>query len=91
MKRARRILGCEVALLEEHPPALAGVSEVATILGWDRRKVAVYAERGRLPEPVAELAGGRIWRQADIEVFKGQEERRVGRPDRAGAEARARR
>jgi len=70
LQSARRTLGSEVALLEEDPPVLVGVSEVATMLGWDRRKVAVYAERGHLPGPVAELAGGRVWRRADIEAFK---------------------
>lgn len=69
--RVRRVLGEGAALiLEETPPALVGVSEAAEVLGWDRRKVAVYASRGQLPEPVARLAGGKVWRRADIEAYR---------------------
>lgn len=76
---ARQVLGPGVTLLvEEHPVALVGVSEAASILGWDRRKVAVYAQRGRLPRPVAELAGGRVWRRADIEGFRAARSPRKG-------------
>jgi hypothetical protein len=38
-------------LIEETPLALVGVSEAAQLLGWDPRKVAVYAARGQLPLP----------------------------------------
>jgi hypothetical protein len=58
-----------ILVVEEDPPALIGVSEVGRLLEWDRRKVAVYAARGNLPPPVAELAGGRVWRRADIEEY----------------------
>lgn len=58
-----------LVVVEEDPPALVGVYEVADLLEWDRRKVAVYAARGQLPRPVAELAGGRVWRRADIEDY----------------------
>jgi hypothetical protein len=48
---------------------LAGVAEAAAILGWDKRRVATYVRRGSFPEPVASLAGGRVWRRADVEAF----------------------
>lgn len=79
LARARQKLGKDLALVEEEPPALVGVSEAAEILGWDRRKLAVYAGRGHLPEPVADLAGGRVWRRADIEAYASKRRRRVGR------------
>jgi hypothetical protein len=75
----RTLRGCLVALgLEVDPgheeedadvPELAGVSEAAAILGWDKRRVATYVRRGSFPEPVAALAGGRVWRREDIEAF----------------------
>ena len=74
----RQRVGKDVALVEEQPPELVGVSEAAAILGWDRRKFAVYVARGHLPPPVAELAGGRIWRRADIEEAGVQYRRRAG-------------
>lgn len=46
---------------------LVGVSEVAERLGWPTGKVSTYAARGLFPEPVAELASGRIWRWQDVE------------------------
>lgn len=72
--RARELLGADAAFLfEEEPPALVGVSEAAELLGWDRRKVAVYASRGQLPPPVAHLAGGKVWRRADIETYRARQ------------------
>lgn len=53
---------------------LVGVTEAAEILGWDRRKVAVYKQRGKLPPPVAELSGGTVWRRIDIERIKRENE-----------------
>ncbi|GIU97423.1 MAG: hypothetical protein KatS3mg013_1226 [Actinomycetota bacterium] len=73
--RARELLGGDAAFLfEEEPPALVGISEAAELLGWDRRKVAVYASRGQLPPPVAHLAGGKVWRRADIEAYRARQE-----------------
>jgi hypothetical protein len=66
-------------LIDEEPPALVGMSEAATILGWDRRKFATYVARGHVPMPIAELAGGRVWRRADIETFRSMKARRSAR------------
>lgn len=51
-------------------PRLAGVAEVAEILGWDKRKVSTYLKRGILPQPLQKLASGPIWTYKQIEDFK---------------------
>ena len=67
--------------------ALAGVAEAAAILGWDKRRVATYVRRGSFPEPVASLAGGRVWRRADVEAFGAAfRERQRRRRRRLGGE-----
>ncbi|HXF36421.1 MAG TPA: helix-turn-helix domain-containing protein, partial [Actinomycetota bacterium] len=71
----RRAAG-DAVLTVEVMPALAGVSEAARILGWDRRRVSTYVRRGSFPPPVAELAGGRVWRRADVEAFARTRRRR---------------
>jgi hypothetical protein len=43
------------------PAELGGVAEVAAWLGWDRRRVATYLHRGKLPRPLTVLACGSIW------------------------------
>jgi hypothetical protein len=58
-----------VSVVVEVTPALAGVAEAAAILGWDRRRVITYVDRGSFPEPVARLASGRVWRREDVEAF----------------------
>ena len=50
-------------------PRIAGVSEAAAILGWDKRRVMTYVRRGSFPEPFAHLASGRVWRREDVEAF----------------------
>jgi hypothetical protein len=51
-------------------PRLVGVAEAAEILGWDKRRVATYVKRGAFPEPLAELAGGRVWAREDVVAFR---------------------
>lgn len=65
----RRIAGPDTTLTVEVTPALVGVSEAAAVLGWDRRRVITYVDRGSFPEPVAHLASGRVWRREDVEAF----------------------
>ena len=65
----RRIAGPGTTLAVEVVPALVGVAEAADLLGWDRRRVATYVDRGTFPEPVARLACGQVWRRDDVEVF----------------------
>lgn len=56
-------------VIVEVTPELAGVAEAAAILGWDRRRVITYVDRGSFPEPVTRLASGRVWRREDVEAF----------------------
>lgn len=43
--------------------------EVAVILGWSIGKVSVYAQRGKLPDPIAYIGGRPIWARSQIEKF----------------------
>ena len=65
----RRAAGRDVTLTIEVTPPLVGVAEAAEIMGWDRRRVITYVDRGSFPEPVAALASGRVWRREDVERF----------------------
>jgi hypothetical protein len=50
-------------------PRLVGVAEAARLLGWDKRRVSTYVKRGSFPDPVEELAGGRVWALDDVLAF----------------------
>lgn len=68
---ARRPNGRDpVTVLVEVAPDLVGVAEAASMLGWDKRRVVTYVDRGSFPEPIARLAGGRVWARADVEAFR---------------------
>lgn len=56
-------------LVVEVLPVLAGVAEAAEVMGWDKRRVITYIDRGRFPEPVQSLASGRVWLRADVERY----------------------
>lgn len=75
----RRLAGEDAALTVEVTSALVGVSEAAAILGWDRRRVATYVDRGSFPAPVAHLASGRVWRRDEVEAFARAFARRQAR------------
>ena len=63
-----------------------GVVEIAEMLGVSRQRVNqlmhTYAD---FPEPMAELAMGRLWHRADIENWVRSHPRPTGRPKSAGA------
>jgi hypothetical protein len=65
----RRAETTEPALVVEVLPLLAGVAEAAEIMGWDKRRVITYIDRGRFPEPVQSLASGRVWLRDDVQRF----------------------
>jgi hypothetical protein len=65
----RTAVGDDVALTVEVIPAVAGVAEAAEIMGWDKRRVVTYIDRGHFPEPIAWLASGRIWLREDVEAY----------------------
>lgn len=67
--RIREAAGQDATVVIEERPQLVGVAEAAAILGWDRRRVITYVDRGRFPEPLARLAGGRVWRRSDVEGY----------------------
>lgn len=58
---------------------LAGLSEVGEILGVSRQRAAQLADSSGFPEPVADLASGRIWRVPDVQLWS-KSRRRGGRP-----------
>jgi predicted DNA-binding transcriptional regulator AlpA len=67
-------------LVVEVLPVLAGVAEAAEVMGWDKRRVITYIDRGRFPEPVQSLASGRVWLRADVERYAAEwHARQVGR------------
>lgn len=64
--------GEPINLVVEVLPQLAGVAEAARVMGWDKRRVITYIDRGRFPQPVQTLASGRIWRLTDVETFAAE-------------------
>ncbi len=77
----RAAAGGGASLTVEVTPRLAGVAEAAALLGWDRRRVITYVDRGSFPEPVARLRSGRVWRYEDVQAFARA---RARARDRAG-------
>jgi hypothetical protein len=65
----RKVTGADVDLMIEVIPAVVGVAEAADIMGWDKRRVITYIDRGSFPEPITTLASGRIWIREDIEEY----------------------
>jgi hypothetical protein len=58
-----------LTIVVETYPLLAGVAEAAEVMGWDKRRVVTYIDRGSFPEPVQTLASGRVWRRSDLEAY----------------------
>jgi hypothetical protein len=50
-------------------PVLAGVAEAAEVMGWDKRRVITYIDRGHFPRPLQALASGRVWVRSDVEDY----------------------
>lgn len=65
----RTAVGDDVVLTVEVVPPLAGVAEAAEIMGWDKRRVITYIDRGQFPEPITWLASGRVWLREDVEAY----------------------
>jgi hypothetical protein len=69
LRELRTTVGVDAELTVEVIPPLVGVAEAAAILGWDKRRVITYIDRGHFPDPIAWLAGGRIWLREDVEDY----------------------
>jgi hypothetical protein len=74
--RELRAAAGEATLTIEVEPQVVGVAEAAAVLGWDKRRIFTYLGRGAFPEPLAELASGRVWRRSDVEAFARTRTRR---------------
>jgi hypothetical protein len=79
----RRVTGDDVTLTVEVVPDVVGVAEAAEIMGWDKRRVVTYIDRGSFPEPITSLASGRIWLRDDVLAYADEWQAR--RAARSGA------
>ena len=73
-----------VTLIVQVQPVLAGVAEAAQVMGWDKRRVITYIDRGSFPEPLQSLASGRVWLRSDVERFAAEWRARQARRPRRG-------
>ena len=72
--------------LAERPfPELAGMAEIAEMLGISRQRISVLRKRHEFPAPVAILASGPVWRRGDLSTFADGWQRHAGRPRKAAA------
>ncbi len=69
LEQLRKVTGDDVTLTVEVIPLVVGVAEAAEIIGWDKRRVVTYIDRGSFPEPITTLASGRIWLREDVESY----------------------
>jgi hypothetical protein len=83
----RKITGEDAVLTIEVLPALVGVAEAAEIMGWDKRRVITYIDRGSFPEPLTSLAMGRVWLEEDVEEFAREWHARIAASRRGGVAA----
>ena len=58
-----------LTLVVQVMPVLAGVAEAAEVMGWDKRRVITYIDRGHFPPPLQALASGRVWLRSDVEDY----------------------
>jgi hypothetical protein len=50
-------------------PTLAGLAEVADLLGVHKNTALAYTRRDDFPTPLDRLATGPVWKRADVEVW----------------------
>lgn len=50
--------------------ALAGLAEVADLLGVTKRTAQRYTKRSDFPKPIATLAATPVWKQRAVEKWK---------------------
>jgi predicted DNA-binding transcriptional regulator AlpA len=64
--------------------ALAGVSEIAALLGLNRQRVSELSHRSDFPEPLDELLCGPVWLKSEILAYNKVRNKKPGRPPRKG-------
>jgi hypothetical protein len=64
-----KVTGEDLRVVIEVIPQVVGVAESAEIMGWDKRRVVTYIDRGSFPEPLTSLASGRLWLREDVEEY----------------------
>ena len=69
LEELRKVTGDDVTLTVDVIPTIVGVAEAAEIMGWDKRRVITYIDRGSFPEPITSLASGRVWLREDVEAY----------------------
>ncbi len=52
-----------------NPDLLAGLAEIAELLGVTKNTAARYTKRPGFPEPLDRLASGPVWRRTDVETW----------------------
>jgi predicted DNA-binding transcriptional regulator AlpA len=52
---------------------LAGLAEVAELLGVTKRSASRYAKRGDVPKPIVRLAAGAIWTAGEVEAWAAEQ------------------
>lgn len=66
--------------LEQSSGELAGVTELARLLGVSKQRVSELRERRDFPAPAAVLAAGPVWRVSNLKRFLAEWPRKPGRP-----------
>jgi hypothetical protein len=70
----------EAELEESNTPQLAGVAELAEILGVSKQRVSELADAPGFPQPLARLRSGPVWDRRAIGNFQQTWRRTPGRP-----------
>lgn len=68
-------------------PTLAGIAELAEVIGASRQRAHALARSERFPAPVAELRSGPVFLRASIDAFVEKWKRTPGRPRKDTLEA----
>jgi hypothetical protein len=70
--------------MNDPPPALVGIAEIAALLGTSRRRAASLVRGSSFPRPYAELASGPVWFLPNIEFALADWRRSQGRQGKRG-------
>jgi predicted DNA-binding transcriptional regulator AlpA len=63
------------------PEELAGLQEVAELLGVTKRTATRYVDRDDFPDPLGRISTGRVWWRKDVEKWaRNTLPLRAGRP-----------